>query len=142
MDFETAAQREAYARLRGPLEELFPEGIRERIHAIGYVMTVDGTIVTSTFAPWGEWDTIVANRVYLAGAVPMSEGLLRELFRWSSAERFGAFGVDDDDNVYMEHQLVGSTANGVVLDASIRRVLALADKRRDEVRRRFGGGGV
>ena len=112
MDFESEAQREAHVRLRAPLEALFPEGLRARIHAIGYVMTVDGTIVTSTLAPWGDHDTIVANRVYLAGAVPMSEELLRELFRWSSDERFGAFGVDNDDNVYVEHQLAGSKRRG------------------------------
>ena len=142
MDFESAEQRAAYARLRGPLEELFPEGLRERIHAIGYVMTVDGTIVTSTLAPWGEGDTIVANRVYLAGAVPMSVELLRELARWSSDARFGAYGVDDADNVYFEHQLVGSTVNAAVLERSIRSSLALASARRDEVRQRFGGGDI
>lgn len=140
MDFESEEQREAHARLRGPLEALFPEGLRERIHAIGYVMTVDGTIVTSTLAPWGDRDTIVANRVYLAGAVPMSEELLRELLRWSSDARFGAFGVDNDDNVYVEHQLAGSTVSAAVLEASIRGTLRLAAERRDEVRRRFGGG--
>ena len=41
-------QRRAWERLRAPLEELFPGEVRERIHAIGYVMTIDGTIVTST----------------------------------------------------------------------------------------------
>ncbi len=139
MPFESDGQRAAYERLRGPLEELLPGLVRERIHAIGYVFEVDGTTVTSTLAPWGE-DTMVANRVYLAGAVPMTEELLRELLRWSAAERFGGYGVDDADNVYMEHQLVGSTATRDTLDRSIRGVLALAAKRRAEVRSRFGGG--
>jgi hypothetical protein len=138
MPFESDGQREAYERLRGPLQELFP-ALRERIHAIGYVYEIDGTTATSTLAPWGT-DTIVANRCYLAGAVPMSEELLRQLASWTEAGRFGYFGVDDANNVYFEHQLAGSTATQDTLDRSIRQVHATAMARRDEVRQRFGGG--
>ena len=137
LPFETEGQREAYERLRAPLEALFP-ALRERIHAIGYVYEVDGTIVTSTLAPWGN-DTIVATRCYLAGDVPMTEALLRQLATWTEAGRFGSFGVDDANNVYFEHQLAGSTATQDTLDRSIQQVHATATARTDEVRRRFGG---
>ena len=84
LPFESEGQREAYERLRAPLEALFP-GLRERIHAIGYVYEVDGTIVTTTLAPWGD-DTIVANRCYLAvvgwsSRVPRSASAVRGLAR-------------------------------------------------------------
>jgi hypothetical protein len=138
LPFESEGQHEAYERLRAPLQELFP-GLRERIHAIGYVYEVDGTIVTSTLAPWDD-DTIVANRCYLAGDVPMSEELLRQLAAWTEAGRLGAFGVDDANNVYFEHQLPGSTATKDSLHRSIRQAHATAMARRDEVRARFGGG--
>src|SRR3989304_513672 len=52
LPFESEGQREAYDRLRPMLEALFPAGIRERIHAIGYVYEVEGTTVTTTLAPW------------------------------------------------------------------------------------------
>ena len=139
MPFESDGQREAYERLRTPFEQLFP-GVRERIHAIGYVYEVDGTTATSTLAPWGDGDTIVANRCYLAGAVPMSEALLRQLTQWTETGRFGFFGVDAADNVYFEHQLAGSTATKDTLGRSIHQVHATAMARRDEVRTRFGGG--
>ena len=138
MPFESEGQREAYERLRAPLEELFP-GLRERIHAIGYVYEVDGTIVTSTLAPWRD-DTSVANRCYLAGDVPMSEALLRQLASWTEAGRFGHFGVDDANNVYFEHQLAGSTATKDTLNRSIHQTHATAMARKGEVRTRFGGG--
>jgi hypothetical protein len=138
LPFESEGQRKAYERLKAPLEAAVGT-VRERIHAIGYVYEVDGTIVTSTFAPWGD-DTIVANRSYLAGAVPMSEGLLRELAKWTEAGRFGFFGVDDADNVYFEHQLAGSTATTDTLGRSIRQSHATAMARKDELRSRFGGG--
>ena len=139
MPFESDRQREAYERLREPLGALFP-ALRERIHAIGYVYEVDGTTVTSTLAPWGSHDTIVANRCYLAGAVPMSQELLRQLAEWTESGRFGHFGVDGADNVYFEHQLPGSTATKDTLDRSIHETHATAMARKDEVRRRFGGG--
>ena len=141
LPFESEGQREAYDRLRPMLEGLFPAGVRERIHAIGYVYEVGGTTLTSTLAPWGD-DTIVANRCYLAGAVPMNETVLRELARWTEAGRFGTYGVDDANNVYFEHQLVGSTATQETLGRSVRAAHELAMGRRDEFRSRFGGGDV
>ena len=139
LPYESDAQREAYERLRAPLEALFP-ALRERIHAIGYVYEVDGTTATSTIAPWGDHDTIVANRCYLAGAVPMSEALLRQLADWTESGRAGFFGVDAADNVYVEQQLPGSIANRDTLGRSIQQVHATAMARKDEVRSRFGGG--
>ena len=141
LPFESESQREAYERLRPPFQELFP-GLRERIHAIGYTYEVDGTTATSTLAPWGAGDTTVANRCYLAGAVPMSKELLRQLAEWTEAGRFGFFGVDAADNVYFEQQLAGSTATKDTLGRSIHQVHATAMAKRDEVRTRFGGGDV
>ncbi len=137
MPFESEGQREAYERLKAPLEAAVGP-VRERIHAIGYAYEVDGTTLTSTLAPWGA-DTIVANRCYLAGAVPMSEALLRALASWTEAGRFGLFGVDDADNVYFEHQQPGSTATSDTLGRSIRQVHATAIGRRDAFRAEFGG---
>jgi hypothetical protein len=138
MPFESEGQREAYERLRPPLQQLFPD-LRERIHAIGYVYEVDGTTVTSTLAPWGD-DTMVANRCYLAGDVPISEALLRELAAWTESGRSGFFGVDGANNVYFEHQLPGSTATKDTLDRSIHHAHATAMARKADVRTRFGGG--
>ena len=138
MPFESDGQRETYERLRSPLEAALGP-VRERIHAIGYVYEIDGTIVTSTLAPWGD-DTIVANRCYLAGDAPMSGDLLRQLATWTEDGRFGYFGVDSANNVYFEHQLAGSTATGDTLGRSARQVHATAMARKDEVRTRFGGG--
>ena len=137
--FESESQRAAWERLRGPLEELFPGQVRERVHAIGYVMTIDGTIVTSTLVPRGDDDATVANRVYLAGAVPMSEELLRMLTRWNERRRFGFYGVDAEDNVYVEEQFVASTLTKEILGASIDSVLASNRNHRHEIRE-FGGG--
>jgi hypothetical protein len=139
LPFESAAQEEAYGRLR-PLLEAAVGPVRERIHAIGYAYEVDGTTMTSTLVPWGDGDVLVANRCYLAGAVPMSPDVLRELARWTEASRFGFYGVDDADNVYLEHQVPGSTATTDTLNRSIRQVHATAMGRREDFRGRFGGG--
>jgi len=138
LPFESDGQREAYERLKSPLEAAVGP-VRERVHAIGYVYEIDGTTATSTFAPWAS-DTIVANRCYLAGDVPMTEAVLRELAHWTEAARFGFFGVDDANNVYFEHQVVGSTATSDTLGRSIGEVHATAMGRRDTFRQQFAGG--
>ena len=138
LPFESVPQEHVYGRLRPMLEESFGP-VRERIHAIGYAFEIDGLTVTTTLAPWAG-DVVIANRVYLAGAVPMNEAVLRELARWTEAGRFGAFGVDDADNVYFEHQILGSTATSDSLARSMRAAHSIATGRRDEFRSRFGGG--
>jgi hypothetical protein len=138
LPFESDGQRDAYERLRAPLEEAIGP-VRERIHAIGYAYEINGVTQTSTLAPWGT-DVIVANRCYLAGDVPQSEEVLRELARWTEAGRFGFFGVDDANNVYFEHQVVGSTATASTLRQSIHQVHDTAMGRKDAFRARFGGG--
>jgi hypothetical protein len=138
LPFESDGQREAYERLKAPLEAAVGP-VRERIHAIGYTYEIHGITQTSTLAPWGS-DTIVANRCYLAGDVPMSEAMLRELASWTEAGRFGFYGVDDANNVYFEHQVVGSTATSETLGRSIRGAHEAAIGRRDDFRSRFGGG--
>ncbi|MBM4408372.1 MAG: hypothetical protein FJ038_07215 [Chloroflexi bacterium] len=138
--FESEGQRRAWERLRAPLEELYPGQVRERIHAIGYVMTVDGTIVTTTLVPRGDDDATVANRVYLAGKVPVTVEMLRLLTRWTERRRFGHYGVDAEDNVFVEEQFVASTLTREVLGASLESVLASNRNHRQEFRDQFGGG--
>lgn len=138
--FESEGQRRAWERLRAPLEELFAGQVRERIHAIGYVMTIDGTIVTSTLVPRGEDDATIANRVYLAGKVPISADMLRLLTRWTERRRFGHYGVDAEDNVFVEEQFVASTLTKEILADSIASVLASNRNHRQEFRDQFGGG--
>jgi hypothetical protein len=137
--FESEGQRRRWEALRGPLEELFPGQVRERIHAIGYVMTVEGTIVTSTLVPRGDDDATVANRVYLAGAVPVTTEMLRLLTSWTERRRFGHYGMDAEDNVYVEEQFVASTLTREILGESIRSVLASNSNHRQEFRDQFGG---
>ncbi len=137
--FESAAQRAAHAALRPRLERLFPGLVRERIHAIGYVMTIDGATLTCTLAPWGDDETTLAVRTYLAGEVPMTVEVLRELASWTTELRFGVFGVDPADNVYVEEQLVPSTLTDEILERTVREVLALAARHHDDFRARFGG---
>jgi len=141
LPFESGAQRDAHLKLRAPLEESFPGHVTERIHAIGWTLRLpSGDVVTSTLASWGEDGATIAVRSYLAGAVPMSLELLRELARWTSARRYGVFGVDDDDNVYFEEQLLPAAATAATMRATVRDVLAGVAEHRVELRSRFGGG--
>jgi hypothetical protein len=53
--------------------------------------------------------------------------------------RFGAFGLDDDDDVFFEHAIVGTPIHKESLRASVKAVLVTADKHDDEIKERFGG---
>jgi len=84
-------------------------------------------------------DTVVQNRCYVLGDVRMNQDVLSELATWTEQGRRGFCGVDDANNMYFEHQLIGSTTSQT-LGRSIRDAHATAMGRRDAFRAKFGGG--
>jgi hypothetical protein len=53
--------------------------------------------------------------------------------------RFGAFGLDSDNDVFFEHSIVGSTSDKVELKASVMAVVMTADRYDDQISSRWGG---
>ena len=65
--------------------------------------------------------------------------LLHYLLRENEQLRFGAFGVDSDNDICYSHTVVGSTIDKEELQACVMAVVAMADKYDDEIVGRWGG---
>jgi len=88
--------------------------------------------------PWNE-DSLIIARAYIASCIELTPDLMRYLLAKNNDIVFGAFGVDGDGSIFLEHSIVGSTCNKTELEASVLSVLTVADEYDEEILSRWGG---
>ena len=139
MEFKTDAQKAVYEKVKGWMQEIFGEqfftdpdkptfGI-SRGTAQGWVWVW----------PWGDSDTVINVRSWVVTGAEMTVDLAKYLLRQNYDMRFGAFAIDDDNDIVFEHTIVGSHADKEELRASVLAVLGTADNLDDQITSRFGG---
>jgi hypothetical protein len=144
IQFETDAQRACYEKVRQWLTEAFGPTVRARENAPVFDVAVNLALGGSALAhvsvqPWGEDDATVVVRAYVVTDVEITPELMHFLLRENNIMRYGAFGLDKDDDIFFEHSIVGSTLDKEELMASVMAVLQTADKYDDQIRQRWGG---
>lgn len=88
--------------------------------------------------PW-EGDALIVARAYIASCIDLTPDLMRYLLSKNNDIAFGAFGVDADSSIFLEHAIVGSTCNKAELKATVLSVLTIADAYDEEIIARWGG---
>jgi hypothetical protein len=88
--------------------------------------------------PLGD-DAMIVSRAYLANKPRLDADLLEYLVRMNDQARFGAFGVDEDGNVYFQHAILGSEATIQELRISVSAVAQTADRFDEQIIGRWGG---
>ena len=69
----------------------------------------------------------------------MTPDLMYYLLRKNEDMRFGAFGIDEEHDVFFEHSILGSTCDIEEFRASLLAVASIADGLDDEIKEQFGG---
>ena len=69
----------------------------------------------------------------------MIPSLMLYLLRENYEVTCGGFGIDEEDDVFFEHSIVGSTCGKGELANSVAAVSFFADKYDDEIQRLWGG---
>ncbi|MCS6860786.1 MAG: YbjN domain-containing protein [Abditibacteriales bacterium] len=139
MEFETQAQRACYEKVLPWMKELFGEFAiaRDDIPAIG--VFVGSAVAQVVVYPWGDDDAVLCTRAYVVTGAELTPDLMYFLLRENADMRFGAFGVDSDDDIFFEHTIVGSTCDKNELKASVMTVVMIADHYDDQIVARWGG---
>jgi hypothetical protein len=88
---------------------------------------------------WKEDDAIVYCHAIVVTGAEINADLTEYLLRKNSNMRFGAFTLDDDNDIIFEHSIVGSTCDKNELRTSILAVIQTADELDDEIVSRWGG---
>jgi hypothetical protein len=139
MEFATDAQRECFEKVRNLMRELFGEFAVPRDDSPLIGVMLGSALAQTGVYPWGEDDAVVCTRAWVVLNVELTPELMRYLLLKNNAMRFGAFGIDDVDDIFFEHSIVGSTCDKAELKASVMAVVTTADQYDDEIVQRWGG---
>lgn len=140
MEFKTEAQKACYEKVSGYLKEMFGEAVIARENQpIFMTMPYGSAIAYIIVSEWGNDDASIGVRSYVVHGAEMAADLLHYLLRENDNMRFGAFGVDADNDIFFEHSIVGSTCDKNELKTSILAVLTTADHHDDLIRNKWGG---
>lgn len=128
------------------LEKIIP-WLKEMFGAAAYARSdvpIIGVSIGSAFAqvevnPWGEDDATVTTRAYVVSGARMDPDLLMFLLRENNTMRFGGFGLDENDDIFFEHTIVGSSCDAEELKSSVLAVVMAADLYDEIITARWGG---
>jgi hypothetical protein len=139
IQFQSAAQEQTYNKVKTWIKEIFGDFATPREDSPSFAVYVGSSYSSVSVMPWGEDDAVVTTRSWIVTGVEMTQELLYFLLRENDTMRFGAFGLDSDNDVFFEHTIVGSTADKVELKASVMAVVMTADRYDDQISSRWGG---
>jgi len=89
--------------------------------------------------PWGDDDAIINIRSYVVTDIEVVPELMSYLLHKNNDMRFGAFGIDNDNDIFFEHTICRAGANKTALKNSVMAVLSTADQLDDEIVASWGG---
>ncbi len=139
MQFQTQAQQACYEKIVPWMQQLFGTFALPRQDAPVYGVVVGSALAQVAVSPWGQDESTITTRAYLVTGAELTPDLLLYLLRENDRMRFGAFGIDVDNDIFFEHTILGATADMVELRSSVMAVVITADQYDDSIIERWGG---
>ena len=139
MEFQTTAHKNCYEKVAKWMRELFGEFAMAREDAPLIAVVIGSAVAQAGVYPWGNDDSTITTRAYVVTGTELTPDLMHFLLRQNADMRFGAFGVDNDNDIFFEHTIVGSSCDKNELKASVLAVVTTADRFDDQIVARWGG---
>ena len=139
MKFDSPAQKECYDRILPWMQEMFGEFAGQRKEVPEFGVLVGSAFAQTAIYPFGDDDSVISTRAYVVTGTELTAELMHFLLRENDRMTFGAFGVDEDGDVFFEHTIVGSTCDKNELKASVSSVVLIADEYDDQIVEKWGG---
>jgi hypothetical protein len=136
--FESPTQGETYEKVKQMLTEIFGEMLLVREDSPMFGISMGTAFAQVLIAPWGDDDAVVVTRAYVVHNVEVSGPLSVFLLKANGTMRFGAFGADDD-SVFFQHTILGTTLDKGELRSSVIAVVRTADDYDEQLVSQFGG---
>lgn len=137
--FQNDLVRITYERVRGYLREIFGDDFTEHDEHPVFGVVKGSALATIFIAPWGDNETVIMVRSYVIKNAQITPELMQFLLLENNDFRFGAFGIDREGNIFISHNIVGSTCDMAELKASVLAILTISDKYDDIIQSRWGG---
>ena len=140
MEFKNQIQKEIYMKVKDWLLEAFGEMRVTILESRPAIVVKHGSALAQVHVlTWGDDETNIITRSYVVSGAEIDEELMRFLLHENEKKRFGAFGLDEDDDIIFEHTIVGSTAQRMDVVYSVHAVISTADEFDDKIISRWGG---
>ncbi|NJK79350.1 MAG: YbjN domain-containing protein [Chloroflexaceae bacterium] len=137
-EFISPAQHLAYDKIAPWMKEIFGSAAKEHPDIPVFGVSLGSAFAVVQVAAWQN-DARIVVRAYLTTGTELTADLLRELLRRNDTLPFGAFGVDESGDVFIQHSAVGSTCDKLELGSIVMSVLQTADDADDDLIERYGG---
>jgi hypothetical protein len=139
MEFQNEFQKQMYDKLAGMMKELFGTFASPRQGSPSFGVSMGSAYTVTSVLPWREDEAIFTTRSYVVTGIEIVPELMYYLLRENDRMRFGAFGIDKDNDIFFEHTIVASTCDLEELKSSVLAVVYTADQSDDEITSRWGG---
>ncbi|MDX2096611.1 MAG: YbjN domain-containing protein [Leptolyngbyaceae cyanobacterium bins.59] len=139
MEFETSGQQACYEKIAPWMEELFGDSLIPYEMEPVFSINLGSAIAYTKVAPWDFDDAIIITRSFVVTDITINSDLMYYLLHLNESLLFGAFGLDSDDDIIFEHNLIGSTCEKEELRMSVMSVVRIADEYDDEIVENWGG---
>ncbi len=139
MEFETQAQQVVYQKIEPWMKEKFGIFFHKREDSPYFGVSIGSTFVHIGIQPWTAENASITIRAYVVLNVEIHPDLLYFLLRENDKLRFGAFGLDEDNDIFFEHTLPGLSCSAEELAGSILAVGQTTDQYDDVIVSRWGG---
>lgn len=140
IEFQSDAQKTCYEKVVPWVKEIFGElAVRERDDAPVLAILHGSALINMAVYPWGDDDAVVQTRSYVVTGAEPTQDLMQYLLHENDRMRFGAFGLDKDNDIFFEYAIVGATVDREELKAAAVAVALTADDYDDKIVERFGG---
>jgi hypothetical protein len=139
MEFQSDAQKETYGKIQVWMKEIFGDFATERSDSPAFGIMVGTAYAQLGVFPWGKDEATITTRSYVVTGTELVPDLMFYLLHENDRMRFGAFGVDDEKDIFFEHTIVGSTCDKEELKASVMAVIMTADQYDEKIVEKWGG---
>jgi hypothetical protein len=139
MNFENEAQKATYEKILPWMQEMFGDFVGKRMEIPEFGVRVGSAFAQTAIYPMGEDDSVISTRAYVVTGVDLTADLMHFLLRENDRMTFGAFGIDQDGDIFFEHTIVGSTCDQPELKTSVSSVVLIADEYDDLIVEKWGG---
>jgi hypothetical protein len=139
MEFETRAQQDVYQKIEPWLKEMFGIFFHPCEDDPYFEIHVGAAPVYVGVQPWTVENASITARTYVALNINVHPDLLLFLLRENDSLRFGAFGLDADNDIFVEHTLPGFTVSAAELKSTILAVGQAAGQYEEQITARWGG---
>lgn len=138
MKFQTKIQRECYEQVATWMEEMFDKYPWEKLDEPGFGLFMGSAWVEVRIHPWHQ-DAVIETRSQVVRGAEITPELMQFLLSKNAQMVFGAFSLDENDDICFGHTIVGSTCDPGELESSVLSVLETADKFDDQIIGNWGG---